>query len=208
MNTFLYLLAGMIVLGAVYAFALRPWFNRWGATNAELRMVLPGDEIAAQSRRTATRAITIHAPAEKVWPWLVQIGQGRGGLYSYDWLENLVGCNIHSASAILPEHQDLKVGDQIRLGPEGYPFFVVIAIDPGRALILRAGRPDDNPNNIATWVFTLQPVDGKTTRLVVRNRNAYLPTPMNTLIWRITELASFVMEQKMLGGIRVRAEGG
>jgi hypothetical protein len=86
--------------GIAYWFGLRPWHIRWGATDDELARPLPGDEIVPRPRKWSTRAITIDAPAEVVWPWLVQIGQGRGGLYSYDWLENLAGCDIHSADRV------------------------------------------------------------------------------------------------------------
>lgn len=104
-------------------------------------MSLPGDDLVPRPRLGTTRAITIQAPAAEIWPWLVQMGQGRGWMYSYERLENLIRCDMHNADRILPEHQDLKAGDKARLGPEGYPSFDVTAIEPGCALILRGDIP-------------------------------------------------------------------
>jgi hypothetical protein len=150
----------------------------------------------------STRAITIQAPVSAVWPWLVQMGQGRGGLYTYERLENLAGCDMHNASRIIPEYQLLEVGDKVRLVPEGRePYFVVSAIEPGRAIVLSG---DDPPT---TWGFILEPVDENTTRLIVRWRQDYEPTFGNVLGWRVfTDPITFVMERKMLQGIKVRAE--
>ena len=110
---------------------LRPWYSKWGATEAETMKSLPGDEQVPNPNMVNTRAITIEAPVATVWPWLVQMGQGRGGLYSYERLENLVGCEMHNADEILPEYQELMVGDMVRLseGDEG-PHFVVTAVYP------------------------------------------------------------------------------
>jgi hypothetical protein len=165
---------------------------------------LPGDEIVPRPRKWSTRAITIAAPAEAVWPWLAQIGQGRGGLYSYDWLENLAGCDIHSANRVIPEYQALRVGDTVRLGPEGYPAYQVEAIEPGHALILGGNDPE---MGMHSWAFVLEPIDEPTTRLIVRSRDDYPPTLANVVLWRlITEPAHFMMERKMLLGIKRRAE--
>ena len=104
------------------------------------RESLPGDDLIANPDLTATRAITVHTSAEQVWPWIAQLGQGRGGFYSYDALENLAGCDIHSADQVVPEWQDITVGDQVKLHPEvGWPSLLV---EPGRALVLRGGVPD------------------------------------------------------------------
>lgn len=191
-------IAGCIVTSPV----IRPWYSRWGATEAEVDMSLPGDEQVPNPVLVSTRAITIQAPVSAVWPWLVQMGQGRGGLYTYERLENLAGCEMHNASRIIPEYQLLEVGDKVRLVPEGRePYFVVSAIEPGRAIVL-AG--DDPPT---TWGFILEPVDENTTRLIVRWRQDYEPTFGNVLGWRVfTDPITFVMERKMLQGIKVRAE--
>jgi hypothetical protein len=110
--------AGTAVLGsaAAYILAIRPWQLGWGATGEERDATLAGDDLIPNPDLMATRAITVHAPAAQVWPWIAQLGQGRGGFYSYDALENLVGCDIHSANRVVPEWQDLKVGDQVSLG--------------------------------------------------------------------------------------------
>lgn len=180
----------------------RPWYSRWGATKHETAKPLPGDQLVPEPVLASTRGITIHAPADAVWPWLVQMGQGRGGLYSYQRLENLVGCDMHNADQILVEHQHIEIGDKIRLTPEGRgPFFVVSAIEPGRAVILSG----DNPPT--TWAFILAPIDKKSTRLIIRFRQDYERGVGNFLGWRVfTDPISFWMERKMLQGIKARAE--
>jgi len=194
----------LLSAGMAYWLGLRPWHIRWGATDEEIRQPLPGDEIVQHPRNWATRAISIDAPAAAVWPWIVQIGQGRGGLYSYDWLENLVGCDIHSTNWIIPELQYLEVGDIIRLGPEGYPAYPVAAIELGRVLVLGG---DDPQLGAHSWVFYLEPIDEQTTRLIVRSRGEYRPTLGNLVIWRvITEPLHFIMERKMLLSIKQHAE--
>ena len=104
--------------GAAYLLAVRPWQLGWGATGEERAATLAGDDLIANPDLIATRAIPVGTSAEQVWPWIAQLGQGRGGFYSYDALENLVGCDIHSADRVVPEWQDLKVGDQVHLHPE------------------------------------------------------------------------------------------
>ena len=182
----------------------RGWYSSWGSTPAERQRALPGVGIVADPRLVCTRAITIHAPASAVWPWLAQIGQGRGGLYSYQKLENLARCDMHNADTIHPEWQSPAVGDKVRFGPEPYPFQYVRAIDVGRTLVL--GSAAEETKTPASWVFHLEPCDGGI-RLIVRSRNGYEPGAMNTLIWRgITDPIFFVMERRMLIGIRDRAE--
>lgn len=210
--------AGAVVLGA-YIFGVRPWHIRWGATDAEWSMRLPGDDLVPQPRQQSTRAITISAPASAIYPWLVQIGQGRAGMYSYDWLENLIGCDLHSAEQIVPEWQNVQVGDLVRMGPQGYPQFKVAALIPNRALVLAGANPSTGLTYHETtpppadalntsWTFYLNPINAHVTRLIVRNRLDYRLTAANVLIWRTTEAVQFVMEQKMMRGIRERAERG
>ncbi|MCK4975545.1 MAG: SRPBCC family protein [Anaerolineales bacterium] len=194
--------AAAIAASIVSSPLTRPWYSKWGATDAEIKMTLPGDEFVPNPVLESTRAITIQAPASAVWPWLVQMGQGRGGLYTYQRLENLVGCDMHNADQIIPEYQEIKVGDKVRLVPEGSDlYFTVSAIEPGRAIVLGG---DDPPT---TWVFNLEPIDSNTTRLIVRWRQGYEPTPGNVFMWRLfTDPITFVMERKMLQGIKVRVE--
>jgi hypothetical protein len=187
---------------------LRPWYSKWGATEAEEQMALPGDELVPNPVLTANRVMTIKAPADAVWPWVLQLGQGRGGFYSYQRLENLIGCDIHNADEILTELQEVQVGDLVRLGPEGMPAFTVAAIEPESALILRGDMPDPKGNPTTwIWIFYLNAVDEQTTRLMVRTRLNYASGFGNTLMWRIfTDPISFNMERKMLQGIKARAE--
>jgi hypothetical protein len=186
----------------------RPWYSKWGATETEENLTLPGDELVPDPVLTANRVISIEAPADVVWPWLLQLGQGRGGFYSYQRLENMIGCDIHNADHIVPEFQDLKVGDLVRLGPKGMPAFNVAAIEPGSALILRGDMPDANGKTTTwIWIFFLVPVDDQTTRLILRTRLEYASNFGNTLMWRVfTDPISFNMERKMLQGIKARAE--
>jgi hypothetical protein len=198
---------GIIAAGAAaaYIFFARPLHLRWGTTDEESDEPLPGDDLIANASLTATRAITIRASADQVWPWLAQLGQGRGGFYSYDFLENLIGADIHSAGRIVPELQDIEVGDEILLGPEfGYD---VALLERGRSLVLRGGFPMENiaPPYDSTWAFVLRDGPDKTTRLLVRERYEY-KRPWAPLIVEPTEALSFVMSQKMLRGIRDRAE--
>src|SRR6266511_2299228 len=124
---------------AAYLLVVRPWQLRWGATDEERDATLDGDDLIANPDLMAIRAITVHAAAAQVWPWIAQLGQGRGGFYSYDALENLVGCDLHSADRIVPQWQDLKVGDQVKLHPE--VGLGVTVVEQGRALVLRGGVP-------------------------------------------------------------------
>jgi hypothetical protein len=196
-----------VVAGAAATGVLlgRRWQLRWGATAQELAGPLPGDELIAEPDLTATRALTVRAPAARVWPWIAQLGQGRGGLYSYDFLENLIGCDIHSADRVVREWQDIKAGDEVRLHPD--VALEVAAVDPGRSLVLRSAVPDGNapPPFGFTWAFALQPGPDGTTRLIVRERYAYTQ-PWARLIVEPVEVIGFVMTQKMLRGIRSRAE--
>ena len=196
-------LGALAIAGSILTSPLtRPWYSKWGATEAEVSMSLPGDDQVPDPELESTRAITIQAPATAVWPWLVQMGQGRGGLYTYQRLENLVGCDMHNADHIIPEFQQIKLGDKVRLVPEGSDlYFVISAIEPDRAIILSG----DNPPT--TWGFVLESIDDRTTRLIIRWRQCYEPTPGNIIMWRFfTDPITFVMERKMLQGIKVRVE--
>ena len=190
---------------AAYILAARSRQLRWGATDEESEGPLPGDDLIEKADITATRAITIRASSSEVWPWIAQLGQGRGGFYSYDFLENLVGCDIHSADRIVPEWQDVEVGDEVRFAPE--VGLAVASLEQGRSLVLRGGVPIGNiaPPYDFTWAFVLRNGPDKTTRLLVRERYAY-KRPWARLIVEPTEVLSFVMSQKMLRGIKERAE--
>lgn len=199
------LAAGAIGANILLSPLTRPLYSRWGCTAAEQARPLPGDDIVPRPKLQSTRAITIHAPAAAVWPWLAQMGQGRGGLYSYERLENLARCRMRNADRIHAEWQDPAVGDKVRFGPEPFPFQTIRAIDPGRTLVL--GSPPGETKTPASWVFHLEPLDPTMTRLIVRARNGYEPGLLNALIWRgLTDPIYAVMERRMLIGIRDRAE--
>jgi len=200
-----YPVATVFGAAATYVLLARPRLLRWGATGQEADEPLPGDELIANADLTATRAVTIRGPADQVWPWIAQLGQGRGGFYSYDFLENLVGCDIHSADRIVPEWQDVGVGDEVRLAPE--VGLVVASLEPGRSLVLRGGIPMGKtaPPYDFTWAFTVRDNPDGTTRLLVRERYAYR-RPWAPLIIEPVEAVSFLMSQKMLRGIRDRVE--
>src|SRR5450755_1498111 len=206
--------AGVTALGgaiAGYSMLARRWQLRWGATGREAGEELPGDDLITRPDLTATRAITVGVPADQVWPWIAQLGQGRGGFYSYDSLENLAGCDIHSANQIVPEWQDLEVGDPVMLAPQ--VALTVALLDRGHYLVLRGGVPMGNsaPPYDFTWAFALRAEPAGTTepagatRLLVRERYAYT-RPWARLLVEPAEAVSFVMSQKMLRGIKDRAE--
>lgn len=199
--------AGAAVMGgaAAYLLAVRRWQLRWGATDEERDATLDGDDLIPNPDLMATRAITVHAVAEHVWPWIAQLGQGRGGFYSYDVLENLVGCDIHSADRVVPEWQDVKVGDQVKLHPE--VGLGVTVVEPGRALVLRGGVPMGAapPPYDCTWAFVVREQPDGTTRLLARERYVYTQRWAGFLVEPVAVVA-FVMSQRMLRGIRDRAE--
>jgi hypothetical protein len=181
-----------VATAALYVLVVRPWLLGWGATPAERCKSLPGDELVPNPASQSTRAVTIGAPVEEVWPWLAQIGQDRGGFYSYEWLENLAGCRMRNADRIHPEWQRREVGETILLHPaNGLP---LARFEPNRVLALEG------------WgAFVLEPFDRKRTRLIARGRQRPLASITYALLM---EIPHFVMERKMLLGIKARAEQG
>ena len=181
---------------------LRPWHLTWGATDAELDMPLPGDGLAP--RVAAMHAVTIDAPASAVWPWLVQIGQDRGGFYSYTWIENYIfGAGIRNTDRVHPEWQQLRAGDFVRSARRDWlggrfadkTGWWVADVQPERSITL-----------IGWGTFALQPVDSATTRLIIRSRTGdggFLSAPLDVLLF---EPGHFVMERRMMLGIKERAE--
>ena len=183
-------------LGALYRRFLRARILSWGATDAEASARLPGDELLEDADGVATRAIDIAAPASAVWPWIAQLGPSpRGGAYTYDWIENLMGLNMHSADRVLPEFQHPEVGDVIGYGTNRMR---VERVEPERVL---AWRSEDGN---WVWTFVLEERAGST-RLISRNRFR-LPTLAARVGMVPMEPASLLMERKMLRGIRERAE--
>jgi hypothetical protein len=177
----------------------RRWFLHWGATLDEVTAPLPGDELMPEPDLQTTRAVTIHAPPAAIWPWLVQMGSGRGGVYSYDWIENLLGLDTtRSARSVRPELQQIAIGDLIPLGKRG-PRMRVEVLEPGRALGVRSVYGD------WVWLFALQPAADET-RLVSRNLFRSVSGPRRLLSRFVTEPGGLVMERRMLLGIKRRVE--
>src|SRR5579859_17059 len=192
--------AGGVLAGlGAYPLFFRRWCLTWGARPDEVARKLPGDELLADAGIVSTRAITIGASPGAIWPWLVQMGSGRGGVYTYDWIENLFGLDMHSTRRILPQFQDVKAGDEFPLGP-GRPAMRVAVFDPGRTFTLRFA--DGN----WVWIFALF-AEGGQTRLISRNRIASAGSwPARLFTMLVMEPGSLVMERKMLLGIKQRAE--
>jgi hypothetical protein len=168
----------------------------WGATPEETAGRLPGDELLEEADGVATRAITINAPASAVWPWIAQMGPApRGGAYTYDWIENLLGLDMHSADRVLPEFQDPQIGEGFGYGANRMSFAI---IEPEQVLATRSA--DGN------WVWTFVLEDrGGATRLISRNRFR-LPRLRDRIGMIPMEPGSLVMERAMLRGIKRRAE--
>ncbi len=182
------------VAAILYHFVVRPWHLRWGTIGNESTRLLPGDALALGTDVPVTHAVGINAAAKDVWPWIVQIGQRRGGFYSYTWLENLFGCRITNANTIVPHWQQLEVGYEIWLHPNAPPLKVV-AIEPEQALVLGAR----SERSIFRWAFVLEELSEGNTRLIVRGKGhwgwGWLEKPFN---YFIDEPAHFIMERKML----------
>ncbi len=192
----------VIVTGLLlYWFPIRRWMNRWGAAASDVTRVMAGDALLVNPTYSGTMAVIVNAAPEHIWPWLVQIGYRRGGLYSYDWLDRLFGyLDRPSAIRILPEFQNLAVGDQIPLGRG--PSWPVAAVEPNRALVL-------DMRNLGgfdwVWQFGLYAIDENRTQLVsrscVRTRSAW-----TRLVTYAIEPAGFLMTRRMLLGLKRRAE--
>ena len=200
--------AGVLVAGVA-----RARLRNWGATRKEIDATYPGDDLVAGPVSTTTYAVSVAAPAETVWRWLVQIGQDRGGMYSYEWLENLFGLDIHNADQIREEWQQLSLGDAVRVVPrgklgmrDGYAFRVAL-VDPPHALVLRQ-QPPEHPWD-ATWAFLVVPESAQRCRLLSRSRTAK-GSGVEGVAARVgSELMGpviLLMTRKMLLGIKERAQ--
>lgn len=187
----------LLLLAAVYIGWVRPWHLRWGATDQEIAMPLPGDPWIAPEAKVSTRAIMIDAPAADVWPWVAHLGQERGGFYSYDWLENLFLADMHNGEQIPAESDALQVGDRVSFmgsGPAG-TYTTVDFVEPGHVLVAEG------------WTWIVEPVSENTSRLIVRYPFPLGPGWMGRLFYYAWfEPAHFVMEAGMMMGIKQRAE--
>ena len=191
----------VVVLAVSSWFPIRRWFGHWGTTPADLARVMSGDAAIVNPTYATTLAITVSARPEVIWPWLVQMGYRRGGLYSYDWLDRLFGyLDGPSSNRILPEFQHLAVGDEIPIGRGGG--FPVTAIEPYRALVLGGNGEGFQ----WVWQFGLYPLDENRTRIVSRNTVRVPSTLGSWLFMRVIEPAAFLMTRRMLLGLKHRAE--
>jgi len=189
------------VLGALYGYGIRPRQLRWGATAAEIEHAIPEDDIVRHPAFDATRAITIHARPDEIWPWLVQMGYSRAGFYGYDMIENPgSGTGIRSARTIRPAFQHPHTGDVLPLSVAASLEFG--SIEPNRRLVWRAH--DVPPSGVFIW--QLVPVDGNSTRLISRIRWRYLSDWLGFSLGIFTEFADHVAVRAILCGIRDRAE--
>jgi len=206
-------------LGAAAMVAMweaRRWALVWGATPVELRRAWPGDELSPRAVEISTRALTISAPLDAVWSWLIQIGQDRAGFYSYTWLENLFRCAMPRVDRIVPEWQERTVGDTVWLARRdryhGEARQKVVQIV--RRHLLTLASPSDwgrilrrQTSQSGTWAFILVPIDANTTRLIVRSRGPEAPTFFGRFFWvAVFEPAHFIMERKMMLHLKSLAE--
>lgn len=183
---------GVLAAAAAYVRLVRPWMGRWGATDADLSRELPGDEACPDPGFQQTRAIAIDAPTQDVWPWIAQLGQDRGGFYSYTFLENLAGCRMRNADRIHPEWQDRRAGDTVLLHPSSG--LRILRLDPGRAIVFEGG-----------WALAVEPDGPGRCRLLARFR---FPRGVVWVAYALLlELPHFLMERRMLLEIKRRAEG-
>ena len=199
-----------------YHRVIRPWHIDWGTIGDEATRLLPGDGFAATQDRPSTHAITIRGPARDVWPWIIQIGQRRGGFYSYTWLENLFGCRMMNADRIVPEWQHREIGDEVWLHPKGPPL-KVIELEEGHALVLggrsgsveNAGTAENSSGAVFSWAFVLDQQTETETRFIVRGKGHWgTGWKWRLFDYLIGEPAHFIMERRMLLGIKRRVESG
>lgn len=206
--------AALALLFVAYYAVVQPWYLNWGAAGAELGKPLPGDDIIPAARRQQTRAITIAASADSVWPWLAQIGQDRGGFYSFDILENLVGCQMPTEDYLRADKQRWVIGDKMWMYPPeragGVGFATLRTYVPGRALGFAAratGTSLDEPEN-GTWSMVLEAIDSQQTRLLIRGRAAAGRSTLGKVFdATIFDPMHYVMERRMMIGIKQLAEG-
>jgi hypothetical protein len=194
-------LVGILTIAVAYWFTLGRRFAECAPTPDDLTRTMAGDAIIATPTHSASDAITIDASPDDIWPWLVQLGYQRGGLYSYDWLDRLFGfLDRPSTNRVIPEFQHLAVGDTIRLGR--HQELTVAALEPARALVLLY-----NARGFEwVWQFGLYPLEKNRTRLVTRGTERFQKNLGTWLFIQVLKPAAFIMTRRMLLGLKQRAE--
>jgi hypothetical protein len=187
----------LIILVFLYLVFFRPWQLRWGATDAEVKRAMPGDEIVSKPSFNATRAVTIHAPAQNIYPWIVQMGVTRAGWYSYDLLDNL---GRRSAESLLPEHQNIQIGDLIPISPDGKQGMWVKYFRKNKWMLWWDKKGD------TTWIWEIHPEGENQFRLITRIRVKYRLFSSAVLFNLLTEFFDILMMRKSMLGIKRRAE--
>ena len=196
------LVATLGSIGTSGAIVAQRWYRRWGATDEEHAEALPGDAAVSEPMVYLTHAITIDAAPEDVWPWIAQLGTGRAGWYSYDWIENAMGLGVKSRDRVDPDLQLLHVGDEIPLAPDlALP---VKRVERPNLLLLEAHHPKRGD---ATWLFLLRETDDGATRLVARLRARWPVRGAMRALLGALEPGMFAMQRKMMIEIKRRAEG-
>jgi hypothetical protein len=199
------IILSIIIAVAVFVAALAlltPWMDRWGAADEELRAAFPGDELLPAPASFVNRAVTVNATPEEIYPWIVQLGADKGGMYSYDWLEShVLQCRQTNANRIHAEWQNLKVGDEMKMCPDGSgpPPYIIAQIVPNQAIVM---GHKENGEWVDLWQFVIIPQPDETSRLIIRTR-----TMMTGGLWTVIHPGVFIMERAMLLGIKARAEG-
>ncbi len=203
MKTLLVIIAvllGVIAIVVIAVVLLTPWMDRWGATADETNTTFTGDELLPRPAQVVNRAITIRATPDQIYPWLIQLGADKGGMYSYTWFEGLLNCPQVNADRIHQEWQGLRVGDQVKMCPGKFgpvPYTVAL-LKPFSAVVM---GHQENGVWVDLWQFMIQPLPDGTSRLLLRTR-----TNMTGGFWSIIHPGVFIMERGMLRGIRDRAE--
>lgn len=194
------ILVALAVLAVVVIIALLPWMDSWGATDDEIAASFSGDELVPSPRLFYTRAVTINATPEEIYPWIVQLGADKGGMYSYTWLEGLIQCPQTNADRIHEEWQGLKVGDKVLMCKNDMPpGYEVAKIEPNHAIVM-GHQTDGTWTDV--WQFLLIPQADGTTRFVVRSRNS-----LDGWFWDAIRPGEFIMMRRMMLTIKERAEG-
>ena len=195
------ILVGLAVLTVIAIALLTPWMDRWGATETEIAATFPGDELVPEPASFVNHAITINAPAEDIYPWIVQLDANKGGWYSYTWLEGLMNCRMINADRIHEEWQNLRVGDEVHMCPDQPvpPPYTIAQIHVNRAIVM---GHQENGKWVDLYQFVILPQENGTSRLIIRTRTMAVGG-----FWTVIHPGIFIMERGMLNGIKDRVEG-